>query len=269
LCVPGAGAILAPVRPSASPQLVFETPERVSLSLDVAGVGSRAMAFLADALLLFLAWVTALLAWSLRGDLVRAIQGLSWLGQLAATALFFLTGWSYDVLFEVLGGGRTPGKRLLGLRVVRTDGAPVGLLESLARNLLRAIEVPLLYAPGVVAVAATSRHQRLGDLVAGTLVVRERVYDLSRYGPPEVPGGGGRFRIPGGAAARTLSPADFERLADFLRRRRDLFPEPRRRIAERAAAALSGRAGLDPPPPAEAEAFLEALATAYAAEGGP
>jgi uncharacterized RDD family membrane protein YckC len=252
----------------AAPQLTFETPERVALSLDLAGLGSRALAFLADLLLLFLAWVTALLAWSLWGDLLRTLQGLSWLAQLAAAALFFASGWGYDVAFEVLGGGRTPGKRLLGLRVVRSDGAPVGLLESLVRNLLRAVELPLLYGPGVIAVAATARHQRLGDLVAGTLVVRDRAYDLSRYGPPE-PAGGGRFRIPAGAAARALAPADYERLVDFLGRRRDLLAEPRRRIAERAAAALAGRAGLPGPAPADAEPFLEALAHACAAEGDP
>jgi uncharacterized RDD family membrane protein YckC len=252
----------------AAPQLTFETPERVALSLDVAGLGSRALAFLADAMLLFLAWVTALLAWSLQGDLLKTLQGLSWLMQLAAAALFFLTGWSYDVLFEVLGGGRTPGKRLIGLRVVGVDGAPVGLLESLVRNLLRAVELPLLYAPAVIAVAATERHQRIGDLVAGTLVVRDRAYDLSRYGLPE-PTAGGRFRIPAAAAARALAPADFERLVDFLQRRRELSPEPRRRIAEIAAGALAERAGLAAPAPADAEPFLESLAGSYSGEGGP
>lgn len=252
----------------AAPQLTFETPERVALSLDVAGLGSRALAFLADAMLLFLAWVTALLAWSLRGDLLKALEALSWLMQVAAAALFLVTGWAYDVLFEVLGGGRTPGKRLMGLRVVGIDGAPVGLLESLVRNLLRALELPLLYAPGVIAVATTARHQRIGDLVAGTMVVRDRAYDLSRYGLPGAPSGG-PFRIPAGAAARALAPADFERLLDFLRRRRELSTEARVRIAGLAAAALAERAGLAAPAPADAEPFLESLAGSYAGEGGP
>lgn len=251
----------------AAPQLTFETPERVELSLDVAGVGARALALLADLLLLFLGWVTVLLLWSLRGDLLSTVQGLSGAMRLAATVLFFASGWSYDVAFELLGGGRTPGKRLAGLRVVRTDGAPVGLVESLARNLLRAAELPLLYAPAVIAVAVTARHQRLGDLVAGTLVVRDRAYDLSRYGPPES-AAGGRFRFAAGAAARALPAADFERLVEFLRRRRELLPEPRRRIAEQAASALARRAGVAPPPPVDAEPFLEALATACLGEGG-
>jgi len=251
----------------AAPQLTFETPERVQLSLDLAGVGSRALALLADLLLLFLAWVTVLLLWSLRGDLLSTVQGFSGALRLATAGLFFGSGWCYDLCFELWGGGRTPGKRLLGLRVVRSDGAPVGLPESLARNLLRAVELPFLYAPAVIAAATTARHQRFGDLVAGTLVVRDRAYDLSRYGPPET-AAGGRFRFVGGAAARALGAADFERLVDFLRRRRELSPEPRRRIAEEAARALAGRAGVAPPAPADAEPFLEALATAYLSEGG-
>ncbi|MBI5070443.1 MAG: RDD family protein [Deltaproteobacteria bacterium] len=251
----------------AAPQLTFETPERVQLSLDLAGVGSRALALLADLLLLFLCWVTVLLLWSLRGDLLSTVQGLTGALRLATTALFFASGWFYDLGFELWGGGRTPGKRLLGLRVVRADGAPVGLVESLARNLLRAVEIPFLYAPAVVTAAVTARHQRLGDLVAGTLVVRDRAYDLSRYGPPET-AAGARFRFRGGSAARALPAADFERLVDFLRRRRELLPEPRRRIAEEAARALAARAGVPPPAPAEAEPFLEALASASVAEGG-
>jgi uncharacterized RDD family membrane protein YckC len=250
----------------AGPQLHFETPERVALTLEVAGLGSRALAFLVDLLVLFLFWVAALLLWSIRGDLIRSAQALSGLAQVGAALAFLAGGWAYDVLFEVLGAGRTPGKRALGLRVVRVDGGPVGLLESLARNLLRAAEVPLLYAPGVLLVALTPRHQRLGDLAAGTLVVRDRAHDLSRYGPPEGEGPA-RWRLPAGGAARALPAGDFERLADFLRRRREIEPEARRRIAEAAAASLAARAGAPLPAPAEAEAFLEALASDAA--GGP
>jgi len=251
----------------AAPQLTFETPERIQLSLDLAGVGSRALALLADLLLLFLCWVTVLLLWSLRGDLLSTVQGLTGALRVAAAALFFASGWCYDLGFELWGGGRTPGKRLVGLRVVRADGAPVGLTESLARNLLRAVELPFLYAPAVIAAAVTARHQRLGDLVAGTLVVRDQAYDLSRYGPPQS-AAGARFRFAGGAAARALPAADFERLVDFLRRRRELLPEPRRRLAGEAARALAARAGLPAPPPPDAEPFLEALAAASLGEGG-
>jgi uncharacterized RDD family membrane protein YckC len=249
-----------------APELRFETPERVALHLELAGLGARAFAYLVDVLVVFLLWVVGLVVYSISGDLLREVQALGWAGQLLALAAVLLSGWGWDVAWEVAGGGRTPGKRALGLRVVRTDGAPVGLVESLARNLLRAVEVPLFYAPGVLAVALGPRRQRLGDLVAGTLVVRERRVDLSRYavteaGPPDA-----RFAALRARAGALLAADEFERLADFLARRPGLAREARARVAAQLAAALARRAGL--PPPEEPERFLEALAAGYA-RGGP
>jgi uncharacterized RDD family membrane protein YckC len=240
-------------------ELRFETPERVALSLEVAGLGPRALAYLLDVLLVFLLWMTALLVYSVSGDLLRRLQALSGAGQLLALAAVLLSGWGWDVAWEVLGRGQTPGKRALGLRVVRADGAPVGPGESLARNLLRAVEVPLGYAPGVLAVALGPRRQRLGDVVAGTLVVRERRFDLSRYAASAA--ADERFAFLRGRAASLLAPHEFERLADFLRRRPDLDPAPRARIATLLARAFAARAGAPVPDP---EAFLEALAAHYA-----
>ena len=247
------------------PQLTFETPERALLALDVAGLGGRALAYLVDLLVIFLFWVTALLVYSIAGDLLHRLQEMSFGAQALAVVLFFFTGWAYDVAWETAWGGQTPGKRLLGLRVVGGDGAPVSFVESLLRNVLRAIEVPLLYAPGVLMVALTPRHQRAGDLVAGTLVVKDRAYDLSRYAAPAPIDG--RWAALGRRAAAGLSPVDFERLSDFLRRRDEVDPAARERIALGAAAALASRAGATGPPPEEAEAFLEACAAASAGEG--
>jgi uncharacterized RDD family membrane protein YckC len=254
------------VRPA--PQLTFETPERVALTLEVAGLGGRALAYLADLLVLFLAWVTALLLYSVGGDLLSRAQQLSAAAQVAAVVLFFLTGWGYDVLWETLWRGQTPGKRLLGVRVVRKDGSPVGFVESVVRNAARALEVPFLYAPGVLSVALTPWHQRLGDLLAGTLVVKDRAYDLSRYGTPPA-ADASRWEGLRGRAAALLAPAEFERLADFLRRREALVPAARTRLAGKIAGALAARAGAGPLAPEEAEPFLESLAAAYASEGPP
>jgi uncharacterized RDD family membrane protein YckC len=249
---------------AAEAELRFETPERVALSLEVAGVGDRAFAWLVDFVCIFLLWILALLLYSISGDLLRRWQGLSVAGQVLAVAGVFLSGWGWDVAWEVAGDGRTPGKRVVGLRVVRSDGAPVGLVESLARNVLRAIELPLGYAPGVLMIALGPRRQRLGDLVAGTLVVRDRRYDLSRYATTEAPDA--RFAALRTRAAGVLASADLERLLDFLRRRHALEPAARARIAVAAAAAIAARAGVPDPGPAEAEPFLVAFAAA--ASGG-
>jgi uncharacterized RDD family membrane protein YckC len=254
---------------SGDAQLRFETPERVPLALDVAGLGSRALAYLLDALIIFLFWMTALLAYSVVGDLWKQLSAASPVAQVIAVALFFMSGWAYDVAWEVATGGQTPGKRALGLRVVRLDGAPVGLIDSAVRNLTRVLELPLLYAPGVLAVAFTPRHQRLGDLLAGTAVVKERGYDLSRYTDVQR---SGTAPLVAQRAAQALSAEEFERVADFLRRRRDLDPAARERIARRVAPVLAGRANLpgrEGEPLARdaraAEGFLEALASVYAA----
>lgn len=246
------------------PELRFETPERVALSLPVAGLGARALAALLDWLLVFLAWIVGLVAYSASGDLITQVKALSFAAQLLAVVGVLAAGWGWDVAWELGWRGQTPGKRALGLRVVGADGSPVGPAESILRNALRAVEVPLGYAPAVVMVALTPRRQRLGDLVAGTLVVQERRYDLSRYGPPE--GAAARWRALQGRAAALLSPADFDRLTDFLRRRAELEPGPRAGLALRLAAALAARAGLPPPGAEEAEGFLEAFAF-HAAEG--
>jgi uncharacterized RDD family membrane protein YckC len=247
-----------------APELRFETPERVALHLELAGLGARAFAYLVDVFLVFLLWVFALVLHSISGDLLSDVQSLSWAGQLLAVGAVLLSGWGWDVAWEVAGGGRTPGKRALGLRVVRTDGGPVGLAESLARNLLRAVEVPLAYGPGVLAIALGARRQRLGDLVAGTLVVRERRVDLSRYAAAAGltdP----RFASLRGRAGALLAADEFERLVDFLARRPGLVPQARAHAAARLAAALAARAGV--PRPEDPEGFLEALAADYTGAG--
>src|SRR5207253_4643105 len=91
------------------------------------------------------------------------------------TVASFLVVAAYDIVFEVFASGRTPGKGLNGLRVVRTDGSPVGFFTSAVRNVLRLADLlPGMYLAGIVSILVTRRNQRLGDLAAGTLVVRER-----------------------------------------------------------------------------------------------
>lgn len=247
------------------PELELETPDRVAVRLELAGIGARALAWLADALCILLVWATALILYSFSGELLRDYQALSAVGQVLAVASVFLAGWGWDVAWELLADGRTPGKRLAGIRVVRADGGPPGFSESLLRNLLRAVELPLGYAPAILAVTLGRRRQRLGDVVAGTLVVRQGGYDLSRY---ETPAADARGRFPRlrGRTPAALGEGGFERLGDFLRRRASFDPRARARLAVRLANALAARAGVEAPSAAEAEAFLEAVA-AWHAEG--
>lgn len=140
-----------------------ETPEGIELALSVAGIVPRGLAFLVDASIRSVIYSAA------------AFGLILWLGDASTGPIFlvlFVTEWFYPVAFEVLWGGRTPGKAGLGLCVVHQDGTPVRLPASLLRNLLVAADfLPLAYGFGIVSMLCDRHFRRLGDLAAGTLVI--------------------------------------------------------------------------------------------------
>jgi len=152
------------------------TAERVPLLLPAAGLGERAIASCIDALLLLFLFIALLFVYTFwgRGDLEQDVsQATAWTAALVGLGLL-ATLVLYDVTFDVLGGGRTPGKRLVGLRVVDATGRAPDLLTSLLRNLLRLVDMlPIGYGTGVVVLFFTGTR-RFGDLVAGTVVIHER-----------------------------------------------------------------------------------------------
>lgn len=150
------------------------TPERIPLILPLAGLGERSLAYLIDLLILVLALIAGLFIYNFWGDLEQDVDGLSATGSVLLGVGLLLCVVLYDVAFEVLGGGRTPGKRLMRLRVVTSAGQAPGLATSLLRNCMRLADmIPLGYGVGTVALFFT-RTRRLGDLVADTVVVSER-----------------------------------------------------------------------------------------------
>jgi uncharacterized RDD family membrane protein YckC len=147
-------------------RITIATPEGIELQIVLAGAASRFIACVIDMLLQLVLIVLA------------AIAALGLLGGGVGTALFAMASFAalylYDVLFEVLASGRTPGKRITHLRVVRERGTPVDLPASAIRNLLRLIDfLPTAYLVGLASILITERNQRLGDLAAGTLVIRD------------------------------------------------------------------------------------------------
>jgi uncharacterized RDD family membrane protein YckC len=158
-------------------------------------------------------------------------------------AIPFLFHWGYFTLFEAFWRGQTPGKRVMRIRVIQQTGRPIGLLESMGRNLLRAIDMlPTFYIFGVITMFLTSRQQRLGDLVAGTLVVHERDVET----PFESIGGSRTFtsasfkpvapppresRLATDAVA-SLTLADLQALESYLASRLDVPTELRTHLAD-------------------------------------
>jgi len=168
----------------ASDLLSVETPESVAFAYRLAGLGSRGLALMLDTLVIGLfALAEALLFgavfWALFviSDRV-ATQATPWVIG-AFIIVVFLTGWGYFIVGEVFGNGRTWGKRWLGLRVVRDDGSRVRFGDSVIRNLMRIADIlPGNYTIGMLSVLVTRQNKRLGDLAAGTVVIRDETTDV-------------------------------------------------------------------------------------------
>ncbi|MCP4427984.1 MAG: RDD family protein [Chloroflexi bacterium] len=156
--------------------LTIDTPENVVFGYDVAGIGSRFLAALGDSIIILVlqALVYLTLFFTIGGVDYFEEGNPGWI-----IAIFSLIGfallWGYYIFFEMLWNGQSPGKRWAGLRVIRADGTPITLTESLIRNLVRLVDfLPIYYGIGVVTMFINEQSRRLGDLAAGTLVVRER-----------------------------------------------------------------------------------------------
>jgi hypothetical protein len=154
----------------------------------------------------------------------------------------FVLEWGYYVVWETVWSGASPGKRALGLRVVKEEGYPIGFIDSLLRNLLRAADfLPAGYVLGGLIMAGDGRFRRLGDRVAGTMVVveeRGRVAEPILLMPPAKPA-----ELEALPQRPPLSAAELEALEIFLRRT-DLGPARRHELAGMIAPALAKRMGV-------------------------
>jgi uncharacterized RDD family membrane protein YckC len=229
------------------------------LDLEDAGIASRALAKSIDAAIQAAALVALLLLAALVATYVAPVAAIVLVIVGIAATLF-----AYPALFEALWRGRTPGKAALGLRVVTVEGAPVRAVHAFTRSALQLVDFFL--PPGglfaVLAALFSSRNQRLGDLVAGTVVLRER----SAAGAPTAVA----FAPPPGWEPYALS-LDVSRVTDdqyelvrsFLLRVSELDPGARFALASRLAGPLAARMGHSPPPGVHPEPFLVCVAAAH------
>ena len=255
---------------------VLHSPEQVALHLPLAGPTSRMLAYAIDLaaiftvelVVFFLLLASAPLAeWFQR--MVGEVQGelaaggtpgesSALLTLLAGFLLLqFVIEWGYFLFFELAMGGRSLGKRALGLRVLRDGGRPLGLRESLVRNALRVVDMlPANYLVGLVAMVVSPEGKRLGDIAAGTVVVR-----LDRVArPPELPEveEASAFRFDHVHLAR-LGSTERALLRQTLRRLDEFEPEAAAQALELAVETLRARLGYGAVEPAERKAFLSAL----------
>jgi uncharacterized RDD family membrane protein YckC len=256
-------------------QISIDTPELVSIEMPLAGIGSRFIALLVD----YLIWGTGLVVLVILALLILPamhafnVKSAQW-AEAIVIFIIFLFNWGYFTLFEAFWNGRTPGKRVARIRVIQRSGRSIGLLESMARNLVRYVDqIPFFYAVGVITMFVTSQHQRLGDLAAGTLVVRDRDPESPLLGDSGSRTFATQLFVPNSpipephtavtlsaVGISKLSSADLEVLEGFFSRRLDMSLTTRQALAARICAAIQAKSGLETPPGASIETFLEATA---------
>lgn len=221
-------------------RIKVETPEHIVLELELAGLGSRVAAALVDQVMIILFllmtfWAGFLLLTPLIASDADAITGI----MLASfILLWFAITWGYYALFEGLAAGRTPGKRRLGIRVVMETGHPITFTAAIARNLLRLVDFQPgnSYVIGLLFIFFQKHHRRLGDLVAGTIVVRDRAEDISLAAPdieaqPDIVDAG----------PPVLAEDEFRLLEQFMTRLDRLPSETRVRFARQLATRFADR----------------------------
>jgi uncharacterized RDD family membrane protein YckC len=221
---------------AAPEELVVATPERVSFRFETAGLGSRFAAQLIDLLVLW----GLLLALALICVAIGAILGATTVALLIFIVGGFLGFWAYWIVPEALWSGQTVGKYVLHLRVIDARGGPVTVSQAVIRNLLRVPDfLPVSYAIGTVAIFSSPRNQRLGDMAAGTVVVRER--SAVRLADLAAPPPGAAGQPPPGLAVRQgplLDPRLRRFVKAYAQRRHTLTAERRFQLAGEVEPAL-------------------------------
>jgi uncharacterized RDD family membrane protein YckC len=258
----------------------IDTPEQVELAYSVAGVGSRFVAALLDGLIISAFFVVELLAVVMIGAAATVTPGAGAVAENAgkwfmAFVIFvnFAIVWGYFALFEAYWHGQTPGKRAMKLRVIKDSGRQITLFEALARNLVRVVDyLPSFYLVGVITMLCNKRNQRLGDLVAGTMVVHERLDEPSllyqtTFATP-VGFAVQETVLPWGQAVAAMFPADAVAklnaqdlvvIETFFSRMLDLPMETRAAVAYRMVTQMTAKMGVAVPE-GNPERALESMA---------
>lgn len=234
-------------------QIEIDTPEQIALELPLAGAGSRAVALICDTVAQFVAMMLIL------GLIGATLKGI-WAGVAAVlTAFVIYTG--YFTVFEILWNGRTPGKRMVGLRTIKEDGRNLTVLESILRNVIRWVDLlPGIYLVGLVVMLIDRRNRRLGDMVAGSLVVHEsRPVAIETSWAAPVESGSSLSPLARTRLAR-LSHQDLELVETFLQRRLDLTTAVRLKLEDQICEKLGERLGIPRGERPHSLAFLESLA---------
>jgi uncharacterized RDD family membrane protein YckC len=255
--------------PAAGEKLIIETPEQTSIEFPLAGIGSRFLAILIDSLiqgavLLVLGLIFLGLGFGFSvAALDRSSAPSVWI---VAVLIFvyFLLMYGYFALFESIWNGQTPGKRLTHIRVIKDSGQPITAIDAVGRNLLRIVDqLPFAYGIGVLCAWISPQSKRLGDYVAGTVVVHEKPFET--VAP--------QWDAPARAAthqygANRLTPEEIALIETFLSRRSALDAGVRYDTAASIVRRIESKLTLPPEGKPSAEKLLEELSNERRSNAG-
>jgi uncharacterized RDD family membrane protein YckC len=248
--------------PAAGEKLIIETPEQTSIEFPLAGIGSRFLAILIDGLIQGAVIIVMLLIVVGLGFGFRSagFGGFPNAGVWVAAALifaYFLLMYGYFILFESIWNGQTPGKRLTHIRVIKDSGQPITAIDAVGRNLLRIVDqLPLAYGIGVLSAWISPQSKRLGDYVAGTVVVHEKPFETVA---PQWEASGQASAHQYGA--NRLTPEEFALVETFLSRRSALESGVRYDTANSIVRRIEAKLTLPPEGKPSAEKLLEELSS--------
>jgi len=250
-------------------RVTHQTPESIELEFTLAGIGSRAWALVIDYNILGAILVGFLaIIWTISSILVenwgrtfgtRNIE--LWLGAIAFITAFAIYT-SYFVLFETLWQGQTPGKRLAKIRVIQDDGRLIGLQQATLRALIRSVDDTFFI--GALLIMLTKKEKRLGDLLAGTIVIQTEASTTSASFPVSSKAQEIAILLQPQANISQLLPDEFATIRDYLQRREKMTPKAKNEVSLQLAKQTKAIIGLDQlPTPVEPDVFLEAVYWAY------
>lgn len=251
-------------------RVTLQTPESVELEFTLAGIGNRAYALLIDYLVWGLLLIGFFITWAIfSSQLLEAIEKLVgtnrqlelWLVAIQLLISFFIYV-GYFVVFETLWQGQTPGKRFAKIRVICDDGKPIRLQQSTLRSLLRPVDD--LFFLGVFFIVLGKREKRLGDLVAGTLVIQEEQPVASSSFPISKEAETLATQLLIDADFSGMLPEDFAVIREYLQRRAAMIPAARAELSRQLAHQSKEVIALEKVPKGvTANQFLEAVYLAY------
>jgi uncharacterized RDD family membrane protein YckC len=243
-------------------RLDIDTPEQIALELPLAGIGSRFLALAIDSLLQGVCVVALLIIGAVASaGYTELVSGAGrffsqTIGAITLVVIPFCLYWGYFAFFEIWWQGTTPGKRVAGIRVIQQTGRPMTAIECIGRNLMRGVDVlPGFYAIGLISMMCNAQNRRLGDFVAGTIVVHDKAIETVTPSWGEKRGG-----EPVQPELRKLSPDDLVLIETYLNRRYEIDPVVRTTTAQRIVNLIGQKTGVPKPSDQKDDDFLEAIA---------